>query len=191
MGARPAAAAPALRSRPRLADHRLAYLDYEGPISGERGSVTRWDEGQYAVEQQTATQWVLLLAGEKLQGTVTLYCLADDLEKWFFRFVEQTGHETRSRPETVSMGPAQRGPTMCTLRLVGCGRSTHVDFPSPSRSVSMRTGSIVGGGGTRAWPRDRRRHAATRDANAMSRAASDNAVEHLAQRHRQQARPGY
>ena len=28
-----------------LADHRLAYLDYEGPISGGRGSVTRWDRG--------------------------------------------------------------------------------------------------------------------------------------------------
>ena len=24
-----------------LADHRLAYLDYEGPISGGRGSVAR------------------------------------------------------------------------------------------------------------------------------------------------------
>ena len=25
-----------------LADHRLAYLDYEGPLSGNRGAVTRW-----------------------------------------------------------------------------------------------------------------------------------------------------
>ncbi len=28
-----------------LADHRLAYLDYEGPVSGGRGSVARWDRG--------------------------------------------------------------------------------------------------------------------------------------------------
>lgn len=33
----------------RIADHRLAYLDYEGPISGERGSVTRVDYGEYDV----------------------------------------------------------------------------------------------------------------------------------------------
>jgi hypothetical protein len=28
-------------------DHRLMYLDYEGPISGDRGSVVRWDAGSY------------------------------------------------------------------------------------------------------------------------------------------------
>jgi hypothetical protein len=69
-----------------LADHRLAYLDYEGPISGDRGSVTRWDFGQYAVERQTATQWVVTLASEKLNGTATLRCpsLAADPDKWFF-----------------------------------------------------------------------------------------------------------
>ena len=30
-----------------LADHRLAYLDYEGPISGDRGEVRRWDAGEW------------------------------------------------------------------------------------------------------------------------------------------------
>ena len=33
-----------LRAQP-LPDHRLEYLDYEGPISGQRGSVTRWESG--------------------------------------------------------------------------------------------------------------------------------------------------
>jgi len=32
----------------QLADHRLAYLDYEGPVSGDRGSVKRLDFGTYA-----------------------------------------------------------------------------------------------------------------------------------------------
>jgi len=32
----------------RLGDHRLAYLDYEGPVSGGRGVVARWDHGTYA-----------------------------------------------------------------------------------------------------------------------------------------------
>src|SRR6188768_807681 len=31
----------------RLPDHRLSYLDYEGPISGNRGEVTRVDAGEY------------------------------------------------------------------------------------------------------------------------------------------------
>ncbi|MDP7275841.1 MAG: DNA polymerase ligase N-terminal domain-containing protein [Planctomycetaceae bacterium] len=34
-----------------LPDHRREYLDYEGPISGDRGTVTRWDAGDWiAVE---------------------------------------------------------------------------------------------------------------------------------------------
>jgi hypothetical protein len=72
-----------------LADHRLAYLDYEGPISGDRGSVTRWDYGEYTVERQTASQWVLHMAGEKLAGTVTLHSSSEDPHEWCFRFVER------------------------------------------------------------------------------------------------------
>ena len=30
-----------------LLDHRRAYLDYEGPVSGNRGSVKRWDAGEF------------------------------------------------------------------------------------------------------------------------------------------------
>jgi hypothetical protein len=33
----------------KLPDHRLAYLDYEGPVSGDRGNVVRWDYGTYDV----------------------------------------------------------------------------------------------------------------------------------------------
>ncbi len=36
----------------RIADHRRLYLDYEGPISGNRGSVTRVCRFTF-----TATQW--------------------------------------------------------------------------------------------------------------------------------------
>lgn len=28
-------------------DHRLLYLDYEGPVSGGRGAVRRWDAGTF------------------------------------------------------------------------------------------------------------------------------------------------
>ena len=30
-----------------LADHRPVYLDYTGPISGGRGTVARWDWGEF------------------------------------------------------------------------------------------------------------------------------------------------
>ncbi len=37
-----------------LVDHRLAYLDYEGPISGDRGQVTQWDIGELRVASRCA-----------------------------------------------------------------------------------------------------------------------------------------
>ena len=30
-----------------ITDHRLMYLDYEGPVSGNRGTVTQWDAGTF------------------------------------------------------------------------------------------------------------------------------------------------
>src|SRR5687768_14660009 len=38
-------------SATKLSDHRLAYLDYEGPISGDRGEVRRVDVGEYEFSQ--------------------------------------------------------------------------------------------------------------------------------------------
>ena len=51
-----------------LPDHRPAYLDYEGPISGDRGSVTRWDRGTYRMVKQSEGELTVELAGEKLKG---------------------------------------------------------------------------------------------------------------------------
>lgn len=70
-----------------LGDHRLAYLDYEGPISGDRGSVTRWDHGTYAADQRSETQWVVNLAGQKLVGKATLSQTIDEPGQWQFSFV--------------------------------------------------------------------------------------------------------
>ena len=67
-----------------LADHRLAYLDYEGPISGERGVVTCWDRGTYTVERQNDREWAVTLAGDKLPGEATLLRSADDPKHWQF-----------------------------------------------------------------------------------------------------------
>lgn len=56
----------------RLADHRTAYLDYEGPVSGGRGTVTRWDQGSYEIVSETDDALRTTLYGERFQGRATL-----------------------------------------------------------------------------------------------------------------------
>lgn len=53
---------PGLIRITQLPDHRLIYLDYEGPVSQQRGTVQRWDRGEYQVIQPTNS----LPAGESV-----------------------------------------------------------------------------------------------------------------------------
>ena len=52
----------------RLADHRLAYLDYEGPVSGGRGEVVRRDRGRYETIEAGPGSLLVRLAGRQLRG---------------------------------------------------------------------------------------------------------------------------
>jgi hypothetical protein len=72
-----------------LADHRLAYLNYEGPVSGHRGTVTRWDQGLYRIEQETPTQWAVALEGERLRGHATLTRSPASPQHWEFSWQGQ------------------------------------------------------------------------------------------------------
>jgi hypothetical protein len=56
----------------RIEDHRMAFLTYEGPISGDRGDVRRADAGTVQFEELTATRIVMNLEGGRLQGQYTL-----------------------------------------------------------------------------------------------------------------------
>ena len=56
----------------RIADHRIAYLDYEGPISGNRGRVTRWDRGHYNRLEETTDSLRVELEGDRVRGVVEL-----------------------------------------------------------------------------------------------------------------------
>lgn len=69
-----------------LGDHRLVYLEYEGPLSGDRGSVARWDQGTYEVQQQSEAEWNIHLKGEKLQGRALLRKISDLEDGWRFSF---------------------------------------------------------------------------------------------------------
>jgi hypothetical protein len=65
-----------------LPDHRAAYLEYEGPIAGGRGSVRRVERGTYRVLEWTEDRVGVELEGDQVTG-----------EAWLFR--EEGGEGTR------------------------------------------------------------------------------------------------
>jgi len=53
-------------------DHRLAYLDYEGPLSGDRGCVVRRDAGTFAWVENDPGRVIVTLCGAILTGRATI-----------------------------------------------------------------------------------------------------------------------
>jgi hypothetical protein len=70
-----------------LPDHRPAYLDHEGPISGQRGSVTRWDQGTYDPLRWDTSLIAVILHGVRIEGRVTLERIAAQPNRWRFSVV--------------------------------------------------------------------------------------------------------
>ena len=66
----------------KILDHRLAYLDHEGPISKARGSVVRADKGSYEVIAMTETYWCVRLHGKKINGRFELRLQGPDPNAW-------------------------------------------------------------------------------------------------------------
>lgn len=60
-----------------IADHRLHYLTYEGPVSGDRGTVTRWDAGSFEWIVNERDRVDVELAGERLRGLCTIAACED------------------------------------------------------------------------------------------------------------------
>lgn len=82
-----------------LADHRLEYLTYEGPVSGGRGEVARWDLGTYRLVRCSEDEWIVELQGERLQGRASLRRIAADPQFWQWQFgnsVEKRAVDSRS-----------------------------------------------------------------------------------------------
>lgn len=78
-----------------LPNHRRAYLDFEGPISGNRGVVTRCDYGTFTWQKNEAARVVVVLRGQRSESLLTI-------EKnsvagvWFARFQQRsTMHHER------------------------------------------------------------------------------------------------
>jgi hypothetical protein len=76
-----------------LADHRLEYLTYEGPVSGERGSVARWDSGTYqrsagSLSKRGGDEFRFQVDGTRLRGAIEFVRAADG---WRYRFLTAEG----------------------------------------------------------------------------------------------------
>ncbi|MCC6125622.1 MAG: hypothetical protein IT426_11710 [Pirellulales bacterium] len=73
----------------QLPDHRLAYLDYEGPVSDGRGAVERWDRGTYRIIEETNAAMIAELQGEKIRGAAVLTREAHTPTGWNCRFLSE------------------------------------------------------------------------------------------------------
>ncbi|UCD76824.1 MAG: hypothetical protein JSV91_07825 [Phycisphaerales bacterium] len=79
----------------RIADHRPAYLEYEGPISGDRGSVCRLCQGWILTwKRPQGGYWEMEICWEGAPGGAIRQhlCLRqEDLDRWSVFLRPQTG----------------------------------------------------------------------------------------------------
>lgn len=68
-----------------IADHRPMYLDYEGPVSNNRGTVARWDGGVYAGDASKNERVEIDVRGGKLEGNIVML-RQSDTNLWTLRF---------------------------------------------------------------------------------------------------------
>jgi hypothetical protein len=83
----PIVAGRALPAR-ALGDHRKSYLDYEGAISGNRGTVRKLDAGTYRVIVWSDRHVRVEVMGAQLVGEVDLRWAGADSgasDSWIFR----------------------------------------------------------------------------------------------------------
>lgn len=65
-----------------LAPHRLLYLDYEGPVSGDRGAVTRIDSGPFDWLIDQADLVEVALSGARIKSRVQIRRISGNEWVW-------------------------------------------------------------------------------------------------------------
>jgi len=70
----------------QLPDHRRAYLTYEGPVSGNRGSVTRVLAGTYELQLDTAQRIECRLHATQFAARLILTRDTDHATHWMAGF---------------------------------------------------------------------------------------------------------
>ena len=81
-----------------LPDHRPLYLDYEGPISGGRGSVVRCDGGVCEILAAGPDRWLAELRGRQFAGRVELQRESD---RWRLRWMPAEPGIGQKTPDPV------------------------------------------------------------------------------------------
>lgn len=69
-----------------LPTHRKIYLDYQGPLSGNRGWVTRWDHGTCTVVSEREDLVTYAVRGVRLAGTMMLRKVGPKGPPWEYTF---------------------------------------------------------------------------------------------------------
>lgn len=77
-------------------DHRLLYLEYEGPISGDRGRVVRRESGTFTGLVQGQSPITVSLHGEHLRGVLHLEQIEGDSWRCEFRAEENRDQRATS-----------------------------------------------------------------------------------------------
>jgi hypothetical protein len=74
-----------------LPDHRLEYLDYEGPVSADRGHVSQWDRGSYQGTLSLSSASKLQLESTRWRGCLRLQPDGQDDGRWWLTFPDAVG----------------------------------------------------------------------------------------------------
>ncbi|MCB9853118.1 MAG: hypothetical protein H6819_08480 [Phycisphaerales bacterium] len=69
----------------QIPDHRREYLDYEGPVSGDRGDVKQHDAGHCATSPLDAPRIAIRFAGKVLKGDFVLERDEEQTNQWRLR----------------------------------------------------------------------------------------------------------
>jgi hypothetical protein len=67
------------------AEHRPLFLDYEGPVSGGRGSVTRWAAGTFEWIADEPPLVIMTVVADRLSGIMRLEKRGGE---WSFRYTD-------------------------------------------------------------------------------------------------------
>jgi len=69
----------------RIHDHRKAYLDYRGEVSGGRGRVDPQDAGALSLASSREDVWTFELGGAVLKGRFEMRRISPGGDKWMLR----------------------------------------------------------------------------------------------------------
>lgn len=67
-----------------LPDHRLLYLEYEGPVSRDRGTVAAFDRGTFEWISNGPERLEVVLKGDRLNCSARLVGNSDGVCQWEF-----------------------------------------------------------------------------------------------------------